>query len=127
MCPADDPKAPSRVEPLFDILLKGFRLPGLIPLDTEVGPRDTDVLTFHDVVQYFVESRPADPRIAAGALLRQRRRKATRYLQFFLDYSDRPVLNNSGIAYGRALDAARVDEELAAAFADHDNDLLIFR
>ncbi len=103
-------------------------MPGRVLLNTgDRAARGIDVLTFHDVVRYFIESRPADPRIAAGALLRQRRRYTTRYLQFFIDDNDRPVLNNSGIVYGRALEAARVDEELAAAFVGHDNHLLIFR
>jgi hypothetical protein len=40
---------------------------------------------------------------------------------------DRPLPDRHGVPHGRNVEAARVDEELAAAFARHDNDMLIFR
>jgi hypothetical protein len=125
---ADDSKPMHRADSLFSSFLKNFSRADRIVLDMgDPSARGIEVLTFEDVVRYFIESRPADPRIAAGALLKQRRRTTNRYLQFFLDDNDQPVLNSNGIAYGRALEAARMDEELTAVFANHDNDLLIFR
>jgi hypothetical protein len=131
MSSADEPKAPDRAVPLVSTLPTGGRI-----LSQDVRaiksrtPLRTDVLAFSAVVRYFIEERPAEPGISAGALLRARRLGVERpnsYFHFFLDDGDRPLADRHGLPYGRNVEAARVDEELAAAFARHDNDLLIFR
>jgi hypothetical protein len=87
----------------------------------------TDMLSFREVVQYFKENRPDDSRIVAGALLRQRGNRRTRYVHVFLDDADRPVADGKGVPYGRVVRAAQEDDELAAAFGRSDNDLVVFR
>lgn len=85
------------------------------------------MLTFREVVRYFTDQRPTDPRIVGGALLRKRGRGASRYHQFFIDARDRPVIDSRGVMYGRIIRTDEVDDELAAAFGEHHNDLVIFR
>jgi hypothetical protein len=131
MSSADEPRTLHRAGPLVSALLTRARFLGRDIRAIE--SRTTlviDVLALSDVVQYFVEERPAEPAISAGALLRQRRNgtgQPDRYFQFFLDGRGRSLPDRHGVPYGRIVEAARVDEELAAAFAKHDNDLLIFR
>jgi hypothetical protein len=85
------------------------------------------MLTFREVVRYFTENRPADPRVAGGALLRRRGRMSSQYVQVFLDASDQPLADTQGAAYGRVIRADRVDDALATAFGRRGNDLVIFR
>lgn len=132
MSSADEPKTPNRGVPLVTTLPAGARILGSDVRAIQSRPElRVDVLAFSDVVRYFIEERPAEPGISVGALLRQRRLGAglpKRYLQFFLDDQDRPLPDRDGVPYGRVVQALRVDEELAAAFAAHRNDdLLIFR
>ena len=132
MSSADEPKTPDRAAPLVSTLPTGAGIPSrdmlAIQSRTELP---MDVLTFSDVARYFIEERSAEPGIAAGALLRQRRlgaERPKRYLHFFLDERDRPLADRHGVPYGRVVQALQIDEELAAAFAAHRNDdLLIFR
>jgi hypothetical protein len=86
-----------------------------------------EILTFQEVVRYFTEDKPDDPRITGGALLRNEEGGgSSRYHQFFIDEKDLPVANDGAI-YGRVLRAAEVDDELASAFGRSENDLVIFR
>lgn len=98
--------------------LRGTRRPAVVR---------TDMLSFRDVVQYFTDSRPADPGIVAGALLRQGRGRKARYVHVFLDNADQSVADRDGVLFGRVVRAAQVDDELAAAFGRGDNDLVVFR
>jgi hypothetical protein len=127
---ADEPKALGRAVPLVSTLTGAQILSRDVRAIQSRAALRIDVLAFGDVVRYFIEERPAGPGRPAGALLRQRRlgaERPKRYLQFFLDDGDRPLLDRHGVAYGRVVEAPRVDEELAAAFARHHSDLLIFR
>lgn len=86
-------------------------LEGLIE---EVLP--TPVLDYPSVVRYFVENRPDDPRVRAGALIRSRGFFQTRILQVFLDEKRQPVCDLDGRPQGRILIVSRVDEELEELF-----------
>jgi len=79
------------------------------------------------VVRYFTEDRPANPKIAGGALLRKRKRRSPCYVQVFINDKDQPVTDGDGKMHGRSVRATQVDDELAAAFGSPDNDLVIFR
>jgi hypothetical protein len=131
MSSADEPKTPNRAMPLVSTLPTGAGIPSRDMLAIQSRTEfHLDVLTFSDVARYFIEERPAEPGISAGALLRQRRlgaERPKRYLHFFLDDRDRPLPDRHGVPYGRVVQALRMDEELAAAFARHRSDLLIFR
>lgn len=86
-----------------------------------------EMLTFGEVMRYFTENRPADPRVAGGALLQRRGITSVQYVQVFLDASDQPLADTQGAVYGRVIRADRVDDALAAAFGRRGNDLVIFR
>jgi len=73
-----------------------------------------DTLTFGDVVGYFTDERPGDPRITSGALL-----------SVFLDDADRVCRDPSGTPYGRRVVARRLDDELTDYLGG--GALLIFR
>jgi hypothetical protein len=75
-------------------------------------PDVVDELSFADVVGYFAEQHPGDPRIAAGALLCQPHPKGRLVFLVFLDGQDRPCRDASGVPYGRRMVAASLDAEL---------------
>jgi len=100
---------------LFD---KTFNLP---PRRPDV----VDLLTFRDVVAYFTDKHPGDPRIRAGALLSGSHPKGRLTFQVFLDKDDQLCCDASGNPYGRRLIARRFDDELATRFGT--KELLIFR
>jgi len=75
-------------------------------------PDVVDELSFADVVGYFAEQHPGDPRIAAGALLCQPHPKGRLVFLVFLDGQDRPCRDASGAPYGRRMVAASFDAEL---------------
>jgi hypothetical protein len=71
-----------------------------------------DTLTFGDVVGYFTDERPDDPRIKAGALLAAAHPRGRVVFQVFLDDADRVCGDASGTPYGRRVIAGRLDDEL---------------
>jgi hypothetical protein len=74
--------------------------------------RSVDTLTFADVVGYFTDERPDDPRIKAGALLSAGHPRGRVIFQVFLDDADRVCGDASGTPYGRRVIAGRLDDEL---------------
>jgi hypothetical protein len=85
-----------------------------------------DVLTFREVVRYFTENRPSDPRVAGGALIRRRGMRSSQYVQIFLDAQDQPLADSRGAVYGRLVQADEVDDALDHAFGQG-KELVIFR
>jgi len=88
-------------------------------------PAVIDELSFADVVGYFAEQHPGDPRIAAGALLSQPHPKGRLVFLVFLDGQDRPCRDASGAPYGRRMVAASFDAELTDRLRGEQ--MLIFR
>ena len=84
-----------------------------------------DTLTFGDVVGYFTDERPGDPRITSGALLWAEHPKGRQVFQVFLDDADRVCSDPSGTPYGRRVIARRLDDELTDYLGG--GALLIFR
>ncbi len=84
-----------------------------------------DTLTFGDVVGYFTDERPGDPRIISGALLSADHPKGREVFQVFLDATDRVCSDPSGTPYGRRVIARRLDDELTDYLGG--GALLIFR
>jgi len=89
------------------------------------APVFVETLTFADVIRYFANERPNDPRVSSGALMRSHHRRGQLLDQVFLDERDQVCVDASGAPYGRRLIAARLDAELAAKFADLD--VIVFR
>ena len=84
-----------------------------------------DTLTLSDVVGYFTDEHPGDPRITSGALLSAEHPKGRQVFQVFLDDADRLCSDPSGTPYGRRVIARRLDEELTDYLGG--GALLIFR
>jgi len=84
-----------------------------------------DTLTFGDVVGYFTDEHPGDPRITSGALLSAGHPKGRQVFQVFLDDADRVCGDPSGRPYGRRVIARRLDDELTDYLGG--GALLIFR
>lgn len=99
----------------------------VLPRIAEIAraPEVVETLTFADVIRYFTNQRPNDPRVSAGALLRSSHPRGQLIDQVFLDERDKVCANAAGVPYGRRLVASRLDPELAAKFADLD--VVIFR
>lgn len=74
-----------------------------------------EVLTYSEVITYFVEQRPDDQRIRCGALLRAYDQKAWTMSFIFLD----------GARYGRTLRIRNLDAEMMELFSG--KDLVIFQ
>lgn len=88
-------------------------------------PSVIDELRFADVVAYFTEQHPGDPRIAAGVLLCQPHPKGRLVFLVFLDEQDRPCVDAVGVPYGRRMVAASFDDELTGRLRGEQT--LIFR
>jgi hypothetical protein len=89
-------------------------------------PPVTDVIDLEDVVRYFTEKHPGDPRIVAGALLRRPHPRGHLLYQVFLDNADHICLDDTGKPYGQRLVARSLGRELGDKFSPG-NDLVIFR
>ncbi|NLI78959.1 MAG: hypothetical protein GX442_21270 [Candidatus Riflebacteria bacterium] len=79
-----------------------------------------DVLTFVEAIQFFSRHRPADARVAKGAILRSRDRQGTLIFQVFLDAGGQPLFDLPGGARGRKVRVRMMDEELEEAFDGSD-------
>jgi hypothetical protein len=93
-----------------------------------LGPRrppQQDLLSYQEVVSYFVNQHPGDPRIEAGAMLTRPYPNGQLVFQVFLDRNDKVCLGPNGDAYGRALVVRRLDAELGRLLAGED--LVVFR
>lgn len=99
---------------LFEKLPAPRRKPGVV-----------ESLSFADVVGYFTEQHPGDPRISAGAMVCRPHPRGTLVFLVFLDDRDRPCNDPSGAPYGKRMVAASLDDELLDRL--NGKQLLIFR
>ena len=74
------------------------------------------IMTYEDAIQYFITSRPSDPRVQKGGILRQPHPQGQLLVQMFLDNNDQIVHRPDGKPYGRYLVAKELDEELQDTF-----------
>lgn len=84
-----------------------LKLPDVIPL-----------ITYEEVITYFVSNRPNDPRIKRAAILRKPHLQGYHIIQMFLDQNNEVVCDSAGKPYGRQLVALKLDEELLDTFGD---------
>ncbi|MER5473971.1 hypothetical protein [Streptomyces sp. NPDC002685] len=88
-------------------------------------PLHLNLLTFDEVVRYFVEDRPSAPEVHHGALLTGNGfPRGIPCLQLFVDRGNRPCLTPSGAPYGRFMVVQRMDDELRSLLAGRE--LVIF-
>lgn len=78
-----------------------------------------DIVTYNEVVEYFVKSRPENNRIAKGALMMQKNSEGKKLTFLFLDVNNEPVLDNSNLPYGKTIIANSVDEALVEFSEGH--------
>jgi hypothetical protein len=85
---------------------------------------DKEVLSYGDVITYFVEERPADERIRSGALLKEQQANTLVLTFVFLDESGSICTRPDGTKYGQRLRVRKLDEEMLEVFAA--KDLVVF-
>lgn len=71
-----------------------------------------DVVTYNEVVEYFVKHRPDNERVVKGALLMQEDPFGKKLTFVFLDASNEPVLRDGKSPYGRIVITKTIDEAL---------------
>lgn len=94
---------------LDDFWQKLFKEPKVVPL-----------MTYEDVIKYFVSNRPSDSRVKKGVLLRMSHSQGQLLAQMFLDFNDQIIDDQNGNPYGRQLVARKLDQELLDAFDKQD-------
>jgi hypothetical protein len=85
---------------------------------------DVEVLTYPDVITYFVENRPQDDQIRSGALLRERQRNLWILSFIFLNSEGSICSHPDGTNYGQRLRVRNLDQEMMDLFSD--KDLVVF-
>ncbi|EDX72427.1 hypothetical protein MC7420_3499 [Coleofasciculus chthonoplastes PCC 7420] len=81
-------------------------------------PQVIPVITYEETIKYFVSTRPNDPRIKKGAILRKYHIQGHQISQMFLDKNNELVCDPTGKPYGRQLVAVKLDEELLDTFGN---------
>ena len=102
------------------VVRKLLRLVNTSLVDYETIPE----LTYSEVIKYFVEQRPDDPRIVKGAVLLVPQQQGIRTHFLFLDENSDVLSGPDGKVYGKTSLVATFDDELKEAFGD--TELLIF-
>ena len=87
-----------------------------LPLEPQVVP----LMTYEEVLRYFISDRPDDPRVAKGALLFDAHPEGKLLTQLFLDENNEMLSDAKGLPYGRKLIATAIDQDLDAIREDHD-------
>jgi hypothetical protein len=117
--PPEDPDAAGK---LVRRLIADFEAAMELPF---VPPEKADLLTFADVLRYFHQNYPSDPRVSAGALLSTRHPKGRLIFQVYLTEDEHICLSPSGTPCGRRLLVRKLDGELTERFGG--KDLLTFQ
>lgn len=97
---------------------------GLDTVDDLLGVDKVQLLSYGDAVKYFVTDRPADERIARGALLRHQVADGSLVVWLFLNGENKPLADAKGKIYGRKLLVKSLDDELTECFSN--NEILVF-
>lgn len=119
----NEPPPPDAVEAIAGLL----QMIGKVAVKRAQVPRPMPLhlLTFDDVIEYFVEERPDAPEIHHGVLLaRQGLPYGIPCIQLFVDRLHRPCLGPTGHPYGRSILARQLDAELRHRLGDRE--LIIF-
>ena len=84
------------------------------------SPETVKVLSYKDVIEYFVKERPSDPLIVKGAMMILAEHENTFFIQVFLDKNNKPLGKDQKSLYGRRLIFEAMDDELKATFGESD-------
>jgi len=83
-------------------IVQGFRAPA----------QQAEIVTYNEVVEYFVKSRPNNEQIAKGALMMEENSPGKKLTFLFLDVNNDPVLRNGKSPYGKVIVTNSIDEAL---------------
>ena len=83
-------------------ILQGFR----------TQPQAADLVTYNEVVEYFVKSRTCNEQIVKGALMMEENSPGKKLTFLFLDANNEPVLHNGKSPYGKTVITNAIDEAL---------------
>ena len=78
----------------------------------QVQIQKAEVVTYNEVVEYFVKCRPDNEKIVKGALLMQEDPIGKKLTFVFLDANNEPVLRGGRSPYGKAVITKAIDEVL---------------
>ncbi len=102
-------------------LLAGTMKTVFTSIDSVLGVKKQESITYGKAMKYFVSERPDDDRIVKGALLlRPAGFGESLLVWMFLDADEQPLANSRGKLYGRCLVVGAVDEELTGCFGEGD-------
>lgn len=93
--------------------------------DDFLGVQKAAMITYSEVIRFFVTDRPEDARVTGGALVRRPDISGSLLIWLFLDAADVPLQDGDGKLYGRKLVAMELNDELLECFGD--SDVLIVR
>lgn len=71
-----------------------------------------DVVTYNEVIKYFVERQPDNAQVVKGALLMQEDPFGKKLTFVFLDANNEPVLRDGKLPYGKTIITRAIDEAL---------------
>ena len=101
---------------IFDATEQVFKRIGRL-LNLVPRSKPVPVLSFPEVIEYFIEERPKNAKVTRGAIMREPHRRGFIVTQVFLDEQNR-VYCPGGTPYGRRLVVRQLDDELAHKFGD---------
>ena len=110
MCIRDRPIADCN-QSIFSLFVDELKL---FLAQEEVKP----ILTYKEVIQYFITDRPSNPSVKKGAIIRQPHKKGQELIQFFLDSNNEIVYASNKKPYGCKLVAKQLDDELEDNFGN---------
>ena len=84
------------------------------------APEVKPILTYEEVIKYFVTDKPADTEVCSGLIVKDEHNNGHLISQFFLDDNDELIIGQSNRPYGRQVIAEQLDEELNRAFDGKD-------
>lgn len=87
------------------------KIPGIIK-GLRTQPQVADIVTYTEVVEYFIKSRPNSDQIVKGALMTEEHSSGKRLTFLFLDANNEPVLHNGKSPYGKTVITNAIDEAL---------------
>jgi hypothetical protein len=85
-----------------------------------IAPEIVTQMTYSEAIAFFVDHRPADPRVVKGAMFLQRHPQGHLLVQVFLGKSSNLVCDPEGKPYGRRLVVRNIDPELQHTFGSQD-------
>ena len=87
------------------------KIPGIVQ-SFPPPPQVADIVTYNEVVEYFVKSRPNSGQIVKGALMMEENSHGKKVTFLFLDANNETVLHNGKSPYGKTVIANAIDKAL---------------